>query len=95
MLSHCQRAGGAHRCSKQRHAPIPLPLPLGLTPPMSPNHSQDVAGEGSAQQFAMSMRQDNNAADSRRRALFRPARRGFYREILGVRVNLLPLVKKL
>ena len=32
-------------------------------------------------------------ADSRRRALFRPARRPFYREILGVRVrvNLIPL----
>lgn len=26
-------------------------------------------------------------ADSRRRALFRPARRAFYREILGVRVR--------
>lgn len=33
------------------------------------------------------------AADSRRRAIFRPASRAFYREILGVRVrvNLIPL----
>ena len=31
------------------------PLPLGLTPPMSPNHSQDVVREGSARQIVMSM----------------------------------------
>ena len=40
------------------------PLPLGLTPPMSPNHSQDVVREGSARQIAMSMPWGNRKANS-------------------------------
>lgn len=36
----------------------------------------------------LSMPQDNEATDSRHRALFRPASRTFYREILGVQVTL-------
>ena len=40
------------------------PLPLGLTPPMSPNHSQDVVGKRSARQIAMSMPWGNRKANS-------------------------------
>ena len=56
---------------------------------------QQASGIVARHLVPMSMPQDNKAADSPCRTLFRPASRAFYREILGVRVrvNLIPLIK--